>query len=856
MPSALGAWTRGARARVLHPSLPRLCVAALLSAGAPMLIDGCASRRATPPPIPPPISVAPGTRPESTATGPNAGYQGLRDDLASVDWRGLAGKRIAIDPGHGGAFAGSLGVDSLTEKAVNLGVALVLRDLLLAAGATVFMTRDSDRDFTTPSDPSLRSDLAERMRLANAFAPDLFLSIHHNADASARHDVNETQTYYQMGDDGPSLDAAEEVQRSLAANLGIVPNKVVPGNYFVVRSSEAPALLTESSYLTYPPTEARLRTLEARTLEAQAIYIGLARYFARPRPEIPWFVAVANDSAAAALPRRSAASDSSKGAAPFMAAGDSVFDGAGPLLAARVVGAADAVELRLDGERRIPERAGEQVRWSPIGPLPQGDHVATLAARMSGIGATRTRTLRFRIERPVATFRLSSRPATAPREGGLVGVRIELLDRFGLPALDSALVRLSAVCPRDSVLTSAVRAHDGVAWGYARLAPSARRTGTCVRPAFRVSLVPTAAPGHVALAAVRNAIWPGTATLTLPVAAHDGEAGTSAFLRAMPGDTALREADGTREPAPSIAWLDRNGFACVRLDSLGHAQVPALAGFRPWALDSAALGSLPARWTAWFGGALRGRRIMLDPEAGGEDSGGQGPGGTRAAEVNLDVTRMVAGALEAAGAEVSLTRSGELKTSDQERVRTSAAFESDRFLRIGHRARGAWLGYYPSSKAAQAWAQRAAATFSRLGLGEPRFGEDAQYTLQQVACPALFASPSRLDDSLSEWRLQQPGVRRAEAYALVVALAREFAPAGEWPLDSLTVQDADGQPVAGALVTFGGAIVLESNALGRVHFVRSEPGPLEVTVRDPRVNGRLVLLDLTRGVILTGPRGR
>ena len=37
------------------------------------------------------------------------------------------------------------------------------------------MTRTDDRDFLSPADSSLRGDLAERIRLANAFEPDLFL---------------------------------------------------------------------------------------------------------------------------------------------------------------------------------------------------------------------------------------------------------------------------------------------------------------------------------------------------------------------------------------------------------------------------------------------------------------------------------------------------------------------------------------------------------------------------------------------------------------------------------------------------------------------------------------------------------
>src|SRR5204862_7823439 len=129
--------TRGAGRR-----RARVAVAALAFA-----LAGCAHA---------PVRPAPPSRPP-------AGYDRLRDDLSAADTSGLPGKRIAIDPGHGGFFRGAVGVHGLTEAEVNLGVALDLKRLLTARGATVFLTRESDRDFLSPSDSSLRSDLAERM---------------------------------------------------------------------------------------------------------------------------------------------------------------------------------------------------------------------------------------------------------------------------------------------------------------------------------------------------------------------------------------------------------------------------------------------------------------------------------------------------------------------------------------------------------------------------------------------------------------------------------------------------------------------------------------------------------------------
>src|SRR5262249_62275521 len=176
--------SRGPRAAGTRRSARPLPLAAARATGAVALLlpAGCG----------PPAGVAPkpGIAPPAKKA-PAAGYDGRRDSLDSVDAGVLRGKRIVLDPGHGGFFPGTLGVNGLTEKEVNLGVALELRDLLHAGGADVAMTRDRDRDFLTPTDSTLRTDLAARVAIANAFAPDLFVSIHHNADPGGAHDANQ-----------------------------------------------------------------------------------------------------------------------------------------------------------------------------------------------------------------------------------------------------------------------------------------------------------------------------------------------------------------------------------------------------------------------------------------------------------------------------------------------------------------------------------------------------------------------------------------------------------------------------------------------------------------------------------------
>ena len=56
----------------------------------------------------------------------------------------LKGKKIFLDPGHGGTAANDplrSGPFGITEESVNLRVGLILRDMLVQAGAIVTMSR-------------------------------------------------------------------------------------------------------------------------------------------------------------------------------------------------------------------------------------------------------------------------------------------------------------------------------------------------------------------------------------------------------------------------------------------------------------------------------------------------------------------------------------------------------------------------------------------------------------------------------------------------------------------------------------------------------------------------------------------
>ena len=81
-------------------------------------------------------------------------------------------RKVVIDPGHGGTETGARNATlGISEKDLNLDVAIRVRELLEEVGVNVVMTRYDDRVVA----------LDERLKIANRAKPALFASIHFNS---------------------------------------------------------------------------------------------------------------------------------------------------------------------------------------------------------------------------------------------------------------------------------------------------------------------------------------------------------------------------------------------------------------------------------------------------------------------------------------------------------------------------------------------------------------------------------------------------------------------------------------------------------------------------------------------------
>lgn len=182
---------------------------------------------------------------------------------------------IVIDPGHGGSDGGAAR-SSVVEKVVNLDISKRLRDILVARGWQVSMTRDTDRDVYAPNDGA-REELQARCDVANKAGARLFVSVHANTAGSSSVSGS---TFYVSKPIDTAL--ARSVQRRVAAQSGTADDGVQKAKFYVTLHTNMPAVLIETAFMTNPADYQLLVSGEWRQHMAQAIADGISDYAGSP----------------------------------------------------------------------------------------------------------------------------------------------------------------------------------------------------------------------------------------------------------------------------------------------------------------------------------------------------------------------------------------------------------------------------------------------------------------------------------------------------------------------------------------------------------------------------------------------
>ena len=245
---------------------------------------------------------------------------------------------ISIDAGHGGQDPGAIGPNGNREKNVTLAIARELaRQINATPGMKAHLTRDAD----------VFIPLNRRAVLARGAKADIFVSIH--ADAAENRDATGSSVYVmstrgassqrarwladkenaadliggvklaatgdtlksvlldltQSGQMKASTDAANHVLGSLGS-VGKT-RRVEHANFAVLRTSDVPAMLVETGFISNHGEEALLSSPDYQRKLATAVLAGINEYFTRQPPPGTLYAARAQATQAPQVSQASAA---------------------------------------------------------------------------------------------------------------------------------------------------------------------------------------------------------------------------------------------------------------------------------------------------------------------------------------------------------------------------------------------------------------------------------------------------------------------------------------------------------------------------------------------------------------------
>ncbi|WP_367382753.1 N-acetylmuramoyl-L-alanine amidase [Stenotrophomonas cyclobalanopsidis] len=264
------------------------------------------------------VAAAPAPAPAPAAAAAEAPRPAMPSDASRIRMQpGMRHLVVAIDPGHGGQDPGAIGPTGKREKDVTLAVARELaRQVNATPGLKAYLTRDSDVFIPLPM----------RAQKARANKADIFISIH--ADAAENRSATGSSVYV-LSTKGASsqrarwladkenaadlvggvrlqqtegtlanvlldlaqsgyMKASEDAAGHVLGGLKRIGNNHKPNleraNFAVLRTSDMPAMLVETAFISNPDEERRLTDPAYQRKVAGAVLDGVHTFFSRQPP--------------------------------------------------------------------------------------------------------------------------------------------------------------------------------------------------------------------------------------------------------------------------------------------------------------------------------------------------------------------------------------------------------------------------------------------------------------------------------------------------------------------------------------------------------------------------------------------
>ena len=190
----------------------------------------------------------------------------------------LRGKRIVIDPGHGGAERG-VTVAGVTEADLMWDLARRLEGRMAATGMEALLTRRED---TCPTD-------AERAAFANAAGAAVVLSLHVDANRSMH--AEGLATFHFGNGSGITSTVGEAlagyIHRELTSRTAMLDLGTQARTWELLRLTRMPTVRVEIGYLTNMGDRRRLLDPAFRDIVAEGILVGVKRLYLMGQDDQP-----------------------------------------------------------------------------------------------------------------------------------------------------------------------------------------------------------------------------------------------------------------------------------------------------------------------------------------------------------------------------------------------------------------------------------------------------------------------------------------------------------------------------------------------------------------------------------------
>ena len=182
----------------------------------------------------------------------------------------LAGIKILLDPGHGGPEdTGASGPTGYPEKNVTLIMSKLVREQLQSRGATVYMTREDDKDVP----------LQDRVAMIDKVKPAIAISIHYNS-LPDEGDAQNTQGMGAFWYNTQAHSLAAFMHNYIVNKLGRRSYGVFWDNLALTRPTTSPAVLLELGFMSNPVEFEWVTNPQEQPRLANAIADGITQWFA------------------------------------------------------------------------------------------------------------------------------------------------------------------------------------------------------------------------------------------------------------------------------------------------------------------------------------------------------------------------------------------------------------------------------------------------------------------------------------------------------------------------------------------------------------------------------------------------